>query len=203
MKKEIHPKAALRKKMLARRRAMAPEAVRAGSAAIAACLWQLSRFRRAGTLLTYVASKDNEVDTLPIIEQAITEGRRVMVPLSTSSGELRWSNLWNTEDLVPGLFGILEPRPEVRELALPPEQSICLVPGIAFNKKGQRLGYGGGFFDRFLAHYRGRTIGLAFGTQLLDVLPQEQHDQKVDWLVTEAAAWECAKETPSPVDQVH
>lgn len=175
----------LRKDFLVRRRAMSREDVVAKSASIAARLAQLDVLRAGSPLLTYVSSKDNEVDTLGIIRGAITGGREVLVPVAEPKGVLTWSRLAGLEELAEGRFGILEPKPECRRIVAPPDGAVCLVPGIAFTRQGYRIGYGGGYFDRFLAQFRGTSIGLAFELQLLQAVTLEIYDVSVDVVVTE------------------
>lgn len=96
---------------------------------------------------------------------------------------------WET-DLHPGWRGVREPRPG-RRRSVPPEQLDALVvPGVAFDRRGHRLGYGGGHFDRLLARVRPGTVvvGVAFGVQVVDAVPREAHDVPVDVVVTEAGA---------------
>ena len=90
-------------------------------------------------------------------------------------------------DLAPGSFGILEPNPECCALVEPGELDIAIIPGCAFSASGQRLGQGGGYYDRFLARpdFRAYTIGVCFECQFFDQLPTEAHDRPVDCVITE------------------
>ena len=139
----------IRRRCLAARRALAPEQVLEKSAAIYQHLQQLPLFQQASAVLTYVDSKDNEVQTRPLICQLLQNATPVFVPISEKGGQLRWSQLHNYDDLVPSRFGILEPRPERRTFPPLPTDAVCLTPGIAFSPRGDRIGYGGGYFDRF------------------------------------------------------
>ena len=178
-------KARLREQALAARRALTGDEVRAKSAAIARHLETIPCFRHARALLTYAASKDNEVDTLPIIAGALARKLPVFVPIMAPRRALCWSHLRAIEHLRPGLFGILEPPLEHRRYTNIPQPRVCLVPGLAFTRDGHRLGYGGGYFDRFLEQFTGISIGLAFSDQLVEALPLNEHDRAVDFVVTE------------------
>lgn len=109
-------------------------------------------------------------------------GKHFFIPaFDEACGVYRMAAL--SADLKPGKFGIPEPVEPVRAGAL----NLILVPGIAFDRTGNRLGRGGGFYDRLLAEYPGATaIGLCFDFQLVDSLPVEPHDRPVNWIVTES-----------------
>jgi len=179
-------KVTLRAYYLALRRAMPPETVAAAGKTIFERVLTLSEFRDAPAVLTYVASKDNEVETRPLIERALAEARPVWVPVAGAGGALAWSRLRALDELAPGRFGILEPEPAARRIGPPPQDAVCLVPGIAFSPTGYRIGYGGGYFDRFLAGFGGVAVGLAYERQLAPDWRPEPHDRRVDILVTEA-----------------
>lgn len=179
----------IRRRLLARRRALSPEKIREWSAAIADRLRAEPAFAAAPAVLAYVASKDNEADTGPLIRGLLAAGRPVWVPVSGAGGRMQWSRLGGWEELAPGRHGILEPRAAHRRYGFPPAGAACLVPGIGFSVRCQRLGYGGGYFDRFLACFGGVAIGLAYGFQVLPELPVEAHDVRLDCVVTESAIY--------------
>jgi len=180
----MHNKAQIREARLARRDAMpAPERVRK-SAAVRAHLRSLTAFTEAPEVGCYV-SKGSEVDTHLLIAELLGEGRRVAVPIANAEGTLRWSPLERFEDLEPGAFGVLEPRRGQQTPVNFSADSVVLVPCTAFEPQGQRLGYGKGYFDRFLATYEGKAIGLAFELQQVHELPVEDHDIPLGVIVTE------------------
>lgn len=183
-------KAAVRSAAQAARRALSPEAVAAGSRAIHERLSALAAYREAGTLLCYVASKDNEVETLPLIAAAIAAGREVLVPVMQPGRTLGWSRLGRVEDLVPNRWGILEPTTSARVWAEPPVDAVCVVPGVAFRRDGYRVGYGGGYYDRFMSVFIGKGFGLSFSCQLNDTWTPDNFDRPVDFVVTEEAVFE-------------
>jgi 5-formyltetrahydrofolate cyclo-ligase len=179
-------KVRIRKQCLEARRALPAEAVAAKSAAVRARLKGLSAFGSASAYLCYVSSKDNEVDTVVLMEEMIGAEKLVLVPIANPGGVLAWSRLESLGELAPGRFGILEPRPESRRIMTPPPRSLAIVPGIAFTPDCRRIGYGGGCFDRFLATHGGTSIGLAFEVQIVAGFDAQAHDVPVDYVVTES-----------------
>ncbi|MGI9860590.1 5-formyltetrahydrofolate cyclo-ligase [Moorella naiadis] len=178
----------LRKEIIARRNSLAAAAREEKSALITRRLLTLPAWEQARVLMCYV-SFGSEVNTFPLIAAALEQGKRVTVPLCLSEGR----RLLAAEvsdfpgDLQPGTWGILEPRPETLRPVAPEIIDLVLVPGVAFDRTGNRLGYGAGYYDRFLATLRpgARTIALAFAEQIVaDVYPQV-HDRPVDMVITD------------------
>jgi 5-formyltetrahydrofolate cyclo-ligase len=182
-------KQTIRDHMLQTRRAMTSEEVRTRSGALHAQLRAAAEFGSGDTLWTYVSSKDNEVDTLALITETLKVGRRVAVPRSESDGTLTWKDLQTLDALTPGRFGILEPAADSGPEVAPDSETVVLVPGLAFSSDGGRIGYGGGYFDRFLSQFNGISIGLAFDFQILDSLPQTPHDVPVSMVVSESQVY--------------
>ena len=186
MTPEQTEKAELRRIYNARRRALSREEWRRMSDALCRRIEQSSLYERADTLLTYVSAKDNEVDTHDLIDRALTAGKRVLVPVTGNWGrELRWSLLRRRSDLARGRLDLLEPKPEALRLITPPDWGLCLAPGIVFTPEGYRIGYGGGYYDRFLKEFGGTSIGLAFELQVASEIPVAPHDIPVDCVATE------------------
>jgi 5-formyltetrahydrofolate cyclo-ligase len=176
----------LRQQMRARLAAQSAFDVRMKSAAIWERLSVLGEFATAARSLIYV-SKGTEVDTHGLIQQLLAMGRRVCVPLFDGvqkqyvASELRDFAL----DLRPGQFGILEPMPEAVRPVTGDLIDVVLVPGLAFDETGKRLGRGMGYFDRILRDVHGIKIVLAYDFQVLSEVPTEAHDTPVDFIVTE------------------
>jgi len=155
--------------------------VRAHSAAVWERLSVLPVFAAAAGVMTYV-STGLEIETHGLIRQLLALGQTVCVPAFV--GEYVPAEIHDFDaDLGPGRFGILEPKSPVIVAKLP---DVCLVPGLAFDVKGNRLGRGRGFFDALLRTMRGAKIALAHDFQLLDEVPAEAHDVRVDFIVTES-----------------
>lgn len=174
----------IRKQVLQGLHRQKEEQRRRKSEAIWRKLQRLGVFRRAKTVLCYVSLPD-EVQTRPLIMQMLEAGKRVMVP--TVRGEdLVLSQLRDPgRDLAPGSFGVLEPKPAALRPVPVEELDLVLVPGLAFDRRGHRLGRGRGYFDRLLARLpdTASTIGVCFDFQLFDRLPTDPHDQAVGVVV--------------------
>ena len=179
----------IRKHCLEARRAIPPQDAAAKSRAIAHRLESLPIFAGAAVILCYVASKDNEADTHGLIRARLAQGTTVLVPIAEPQGRLAWSQLRALDELAPGRFGILEPRPECRRIIPPPPGALVIVPGIAFTTQGHRIGYGGGYYDRFLATHPGPTVGLAFDIQIVNPWQTADHDVSVDFVITESRTY--------------
>ncbi|HHP50967.1 MAG TPA: 5-formyltetrahydrofolate cyclo-ligase [Moorella mulderi] len=177
----------LRKKMMALRRAI-PEPIRQEkSRKIREKLFSLSEWQRAQRIMSYV-SFGSEVDTHQVIKQALAQGKRVAVPLCIPQVK----GLMAVEiedfpgDLVPGTMGILEPKPDRIYPVDPESLDLILVPGVAFDRSRHRLGYGAGYYDRFLSGLRRpKAIGLAFQEQVVERIAKEGHDRPVDLIITD------------------
>ncbi|MCL4854528.1 MAG: 5-formyltetrahydrofolate cyclo-ligase [Bryobacteraceae bacterium] len=185
-------KAMLREQGLAERRSLSVRERREKSVQIRDHLKQLAAFERASLVLTYVGVKDGEVETLPLIATLTHEGRRVAVPSIVARGFMIWRQISGIEQFSGSRFGIPEPRRECPEIKKTTPSAVILVPGILYSPSGYRIGYGGGYFDRFLKDFPGTSVGVAFQMQVTDKLPVEPHDIPVDYLVTEMEILDCA-----------
>ena len=157
------------------------------SLAIQKKLFGLDAFRRARTVCFFVGI-DTEVDTLPMIEKSLSMGKRVLVPrVQLEKKELKFFEVRDLhQELSLGTLGILEPNAWAK--AADPKDADCvIVPGLAFDAGGRRLGRGAGYYDRFLAGLgpRAKKIGLAFSFQVLPEIPHEKHDHLLDEVLTE------------------
>jgi 5-formyltetrahydrofolate cyclo-ligase len=175
-------KHALRQRMCEQRQALSPALHAEKSAAIRRRLEELDVFKDAERLLIYV-SLGNEVDTHALIHDALNKGRLVYVP-KVVNGEIMICPLMNWEELEPGTFGILEPC-TVLEGVPAEHMDLIIVPGLAFDSRGHRVGYGKGHYDRLLKTTKGYKVGLAFHEQMVDKVPTEDHDIPLDLIVTD------------------
>ncbi|MGH8905957.1 MAG: 5-formyltetrahydrofolate cyclo-ligase [Egibacteraceae bacterium] len=179
-------KTALRTQMLAAR-AQLSEAQRAqASTAIRQRLERLPELRTARTLLCYAAF-GAEVDLDPWLERLLDSGIGVFLPW-VDGERLSIARINDVRaDLVPGWRGVREPRAIGRRPARLDRLQAVVTPGVAFDRSGGRLGYGGGHFDRLLADLSGRApvVGVAFELQMVETLPTAPHDRPVDVVVTE------------------
>ena len=144
----------------------------------------LSDVREAETVLLY-ASFGSEADTWEIAEALLASGKCVAFPRCGKNGVMTFHIVRQLSELTDGAYGIREPS---EELPCPDlkNRTVCIVPGLAFTEKGGRLGYGGGFYDRFLAeHPHITSAALAYEAVITNALPAEKHDIAVKYIVTE------------------
>lgn len=180
----ISRKDALRRTLLSRRAALgAPTRADLASAALARLL-ELPEVDQAEVILASVSVR-SEVSTMGLLEQVLASGKRLLVPYVAEDGRLAASVVTSLDDLRPGFKGIPEPRARMPVAAT--EADVIVVPGVAFDSSCHRMGYGGGFFDAYLATApRAWRIGLAFECQVVDEVPHLDHDEPMDMVVTEA-----------------
>jgi len=166
-------KAALRERMKAVRASLSPQVALLAEEHLWSEVSGLS-----GPVLLYV-SIDHELPTRRLIGWMLDAGTEVAIPRIIRRGVMEARRLDSLDDLVPGRFRV----PTCDGPVIEP--SLVLVPGLAFNRSGGRLGYGAGFYDRWLSAHPARTIGVCFEAQLVDDLPLEPHDHPLDAVLTE------------------
>lgn len=145
----------------------------------------LNTFVNCKSIFLYV-SMENEVNTLNIISKSLELGKKVYVPkVHNETKTMRALRIESLRDLnESGAFGILEPSWEKEELK--GDIDIILTPGLAFDKKGGRLGYGGGFYDKFFKiHKESNRVVLSYEYQIVDGIPMEDYDERVNLIITE------------------
>jgi len=176
------PKSELRRLFDSARNQRDTAGVRDASRAVCGWIVRLEAFRRAVNLVAYVAQR-GEIDPSAVVDAALELGKSVYFPRVVESG-IQFLEA-SPGDLIPGSYGIPEPR-DGRPLSRSESAVLFLVPGLAFDHDGTRLGRGGGHYDRTLALYAcGLRAGLAAETQLSPRLPCDPWDQPVDAVVTE------------------
>lgn len=143
-------------------------------------LTELPVIAEAETVFTYV-STEIEVDTILFIEAMLSFGKTVAVPRCEGK-EMRFYAIDSLADLDTGAYGI--PEPKGTEEITDYRRSVCITPALSFNEKGFRMGYGGGYYDRFLSEYTGRTIGICYEEFIGDIITEE-YDLPVNIVVTE------------------
>lgn len=145
----------------------------------------LRQYSACSTVFTYV-SKDIEVDTFAIIRAAWANGKRVAVPKCIpNTRDMAFYYITKIEDLEPGAFGVMEPNESKCEKVTDYSKGLCIVPGLSFDAEGYRLGYGKGYYDRFLATFNGDTVGLCYSSCIKWKLPHGYYDRPVDMIVTD------------------
>jgi 5-formyltetrahydrofolate cyclo-ligase len=185
---EIVIRKRLRREVLAGRDSMAPADRSRKSGLIEENLWQLEEIAGATILFIYVNFR-SEVETLPLIRHCLSRGKKVAVPLTDlrNSRLLPYAVKDPDQDLQPGYCGILEPVSGRLQAMDPHTIETVILPGSVFDEQGGRLGYGGGYYDRFLANDAplARRVGIAFEQQMVEQLPLLPHDKRLHILVTE------------------
>jgi len=185
----------LRKKILALRDGLPTEERREKSASIHRNLFSLPEFAAAQSVAFFVSFK-SEVLTESMIREALALSKVVAVPTTDlTNRRLLFSRIIDyTGDLAPGTWGILEPQPDrVRPVALE-EIDLVITPGAAFDQQGQRIGYGGGFYDGLLKSFHKPSVALAYAVQMVEEVPTVSgHDEPVDIIITEERIIRCKK----------
>jgi 5-formyltetrahydrofolate cyclo-ligase len=147
----------------------------------------LPEYENARVIFFY-ASFRSEVETIPVIEASLKQGKRVILPVVIKHDRrLALFEISFLYELSPGYMGIPEPVTKGKQERELDDIDLIIIPGAAYDRKGSRIGYGGGYYDRLLAHMQ-RTIPIvapAFKEQIVDEIPFEPHDKKVTLLVTE------------------
>lgn len=184
---DIRPiKMELRQKYRSLRQAMPPEIKAQKDEAIAAQVRRLWQYQRNSVLLIYV-STSIEVDTFRIIRQAIEDGKRVAVPRCVpDTRNMEFYYIRSTDELKPGTFGVLEPEANPENLYKESEGGLCIVPAFSYDWRGFRLGYGKGYYDRFLSRFEGNMVGICYSECVQRSLPHGRFDRPVELLVTES-----------------
>lgn len=177
----------LRKEVLERRKAISYEIIQDNSSKIHNKLKALDQYQGAQCIMLYLSFK-NEVRTQEIITELFSKGRRVFIPVTVhKTKELIVSELLDLEnDLEVGNFGVLEPKKEALRPVSPEIIDLVLVPGVAFDQRGYRIGYGAGYYDRFLPKLKKGTptMALAHEVQMIEHVPNEDFDISVQYILT-------------------
>ena len=170
-------KKALRSEIRQKKRAMTEEQIESKSAALGVLFRDCPLYRQAKTVYGYLPY-NQEVRTVPILKQALADGKQVAVP-KVYGDTMRFLYITDLSQIAPGYAGI--PEPVADGPAADDPTALVLMPGLAFDPQGHRIGYGGGFYDRFLeAEPLHPTVALCYDFQLLPHLDTEEHDIPVD-----------------------
>jgi 5-formyltetrahydrofolate cyclo-ligase len=183
----------VRKAVLRERAMLSHETHEAFSNKIMELVASTTYYKTAKTIMCFV-NFGSELDTMIIIEKALKDGKKVAVPIAIhETKELKPSVITSLDELEPGYFNILTPKEEFIRPIDPSEIDLVLVPGVAFDHHGYRIGYGGGFYDRFLPKLRKDTkkIAIGFSLQILESVPRESFDRPVDMIISEKGLLPC------------
>lgn len=188
----------LRKLFLARRVLIGPDEAAQKSRAIARAVLSSPQYLRAGKMMAYSALP-GEADSSEIIAAALGSGKTVCLPKVHRPPKYPSKGLWACringypDGLAPGAFGVLEVPDGKEQRISADELDLVIIPGLAFDAAGFRLGYGAGYYDRFLSDpgFRAVTIGVCFAVQVTEALPKAPHDQRVEFVATEEGLRAC------------
>jgi 5-formyltetrahydrofolate cyclo-ligase len=179
-------KTALRIRYRNLRKAMTPAVKHEKDNQILTRLLAMPIYQECRLLLTYVSTPE-EVDTHALIAHALKEGKTVAVPYCVAgTREMVFYAIRSVQELVPRSYGELEPIAKEEDKITDFAHSLCVLPGVVFDQLGYRLGYGGGYYDRFLADaYPGKTVGLCYQDCIVSRLRRGRYDMACDYVVTE------------------
>lgn len=178
-------KTGLRAKYRSIRESLDPAVKAEMDGAVLEKLLSLREYKVNPTIFTYV-SKSIEVDTFGLIEASLQAGKKVAAPRCVpGTYDMEFFYISSVDDLEKGMFGVLEPNPERCKKVEDFSRGFCVVPGLCFDVQGFRLGYGKGYYDRFLSRFGGFTAGISYASCVQWNLPHGFYDRPVDVLVTE------------------
>lgn len=185
-------KSDIRKEKLKKRKALIPSEVEEYGRIICDSLFEQDFIKDCKYLLVY-ADYNNEVSTKRIILKALMKGIEVYMP-KVDGDEMDFFRVFSTDELVTGAFGIREPYAIEHFKFEGKDNSICLLPLSAFDRFGNRIGYGKGYYDKYLAGINvSLSVGLAYSFQETESVPADEFDRKLDLLITEDKIWDFRK----------
>ena len=185
-------KKALRKQMQQQLAALPSDTYYSDSTRIHEQLMTLQRFQQA-TVVGITISAFPEVETRKLIEQMWQLGKRVAVPrCKPKTREMDFYIINSFDELETVYMTLLEPIPARTTAVLADDIDIMIVPGIVFDRQGYRIGYGGGYYDRYLPTFHGATVALCFSSQIVAKVPKDSYDYPIDRIVTEEEIILCA-----------
>ena len=184
MMNELNNKNHLRQSSRAKRNRFGDEYIRCASERACDLLLKTREFADAKTILLYYPIK-NEISPLPLMEKVMQMGKIVAFPVCDKENRtLIFKKVSHRSELEKSDFGLFEPN-EYCTSAMLDENTLCIVPALLFSKDGYRLGYGGGYYDRFLKNFKGISAGLCYDELLCDSLPHEMHDIPLNMIISD------------------
>jgi 5-formyltetrahydrofolate cyclo-ligase len=176
----------IRRRILTLRSQLTIDEVAAKSTAVWERFLALSVYKEATVVHCYVAAKSNEVDTRPFIEECLRSQKVLLVPIvDYRMKRLLSARIETLDELRVGRFGLYEPPLPSARLADPSSIDLVVVPGVAFDPSGNRIGLGGGYYDRFLRGLRALKVGVAYQFQIVERIVPTPTDTPVDLIITE------------------
>jgi len=179
-------KRTLREKMRAMRKGLSSEAQRCAGEAVFERVIGFAPYQNARCVMAYIACR-GELSLAPVIEDILARGKTLALPRCEEGRLLTARKITTLDALVPGMFGLMEPAKSA-EIVPPEKIDLIFVPGTAFDRALYRLGQGGGYYDRFLGGTDALRVGLCHDMALLESVPREAHDMRMDAVITPGAA---------------
>lgn len=173
----------LRKKIKEKIKSLPLEYCRLADETIARKTMELEEYQKAQVIFCYVGT-DREINTFPILEDILKSGKRLGVPRCISYGEMEVYEIESLRDLETGAYGIMEPKEHCRRIA-PEEIDFAILPCLTCTMDGRRLGYGGGFYDRYLPKMSCQKAVLCRSALMEEEIPMDEYDVKIDVVITE------------------
>ncbi|MEH7459461.1 5-formyltetrahydrofolate cyclo-ligase [Bacillus pseudomycoides] len=178
-------KVRLRKRILEHMNSLSTEQYKNLSEQIVFSLYEQREWKEAETI-GITLSMEHEVNTYIIIEKAWQEGKKVVVPkCNRKTRTMTFRQIVNFDQLETVYMNLREPIPALTKEVEANEIDLLVVPGVAYTRRGERIGYGGGYYDRYLVRYEGKTLSLAFDFQIVNDIPTEPFDQNIQKIITE------------------
>jgi len=167
------------------------ETINKNSSKICGLVLGTKQYENSDLIMLYYPIK-SEVNVLPIMNKALEDGKRVAFPVSNKDDfTMTFKYVNSMDDLQEGTYGVLEPREECESVfSFDALEKLIIVPGLVYDKSGYRVGYGKGYYDRFLESFNGYSIGVVYSKFLLDSVERNKYDQSVDMIVTEEGNFE-------------
>lgn len=191
-----HQKSELRNRCRALRKSLSAEKRARASLSICDQIENWLVFQQSKVILTYMPIK-SEADITPLLRRH-PHKQWVLPRIIPEEDNHMVFHFYDSKNLIYHPFGMAEPAPD-SPLIHPEEIELTLAPGLAFDRCGWRLGYGGGYFDRFLKKFNGASAGIVFHDLLLDEVPRSEHDIPMRWIVTERELFPAANSVDSPI----
>ena len=179
-------KSELRRKFIEARALITQADAEYKSRALCAAVYKEIELKRPSTVLAFAPTR-REPDVIPLCRELIAQGVRVAFPISDAKNiRLDFRYVSDIRELVKGTYGIYEPHESCESANTASESTVCLVPALAIDRHGMRLGYGKGYYDRYLEKATGRILALAYDCQEIDEIDSETHDVKMQLVITES-----------------
>ncbi len=175
----------LRKVMLQKRKELSDSETAVKNSAITEKLLELEKVQSAELILPFVSAR-GEVGTREFIARCFVAEKTVAVPRCIDGSNMEFCVIHTFDDLEKGMYGIDEPKQHCEIIkAENTQNSVLIVPGLCFSYDGYRLGYGKGYYDRFISRYKGYTVGVCYSEFMTDDIPVDEYDRCVDIVITE------------------